>query len=69
MCHLAAACRNVPVKEFPVDILGPLYYSVKPKEKPICFQHGHVFVPEGHGLGVQVNERELLALRSEAPSR
>jgi L-Ala-D/L-Glu epimerase len=64
MCHLAAACSNVPVKEFPVDILGPLYYSVKPKLKPICFQGGHVFVPEGHGLGVEINEEEIKALKN-----
>ena len=62
MCHLAVACKNVPVQEFPVDILGPLYYSVKPRQKPICFQHGRVFVPEGYGLGVEIEEDELRAL-------
>ena len=64
MCHLAVACKNVPVQTFPVDILGPLYYSVKPKQKPICFQRGHVFCPEGHGLGVEINEDELQAIAS-----
>ena len=64
MCHLALASKNVPVKEFPVDILGPLYYSVKPKQKPICFQRGHVFVPEGNGLGVEISEEEIKALAS-----
>lgn len=62
MCHLAAASKNVPVKEFPVDILGPLYYSVKPKQKPIQFQNGRVQTPTGFGLGVEINEEEIKAL-------
>ncbi|MDB6026640.1 MAG: ykfB 2 [Verrucomicrobiales bacterium] len=62
MCHLTVASKNVPVKTFPVDILGPLYYSVKPQQKPICFQNGHVFCPEGHGLGVEISEEELKPL-------
>jgi L-alanine-DL-glutamate epimerase-like enolase superfamily enzyme len=64
MCHLAAACKNVPVQEFPVDILGPLYYSVKPKQKPLCFARGHVFVPEGAGLGMEIDENEIKALKA-----
>lgn len=69
MCHLTAACRNVPVNQFPVDILGPLYYSVKPQQKPICFQHGHVFVPEGPGLGIEINEDEINALSQPTDTR
>lgn len=63
MCHLAAACANVPVKQFPVDILGPLYYNVKPRSKPIRFENGRVEVPQGHGLGMEfsVEEAESLA--------
>jgi muconate cycloisomerase len=64
MCHLTAACKNVPVKQFPVDILGPLYYSVKPQQKPVCFQNGFVHVPQGFGLGIEINEKEIEALAS-----
>jgi L-Ala-D/L-Glu epimerase len=62
MCHLAAACQNVQVKEFPVDILGPLYYAIHPQQKPICFQKGHVSVPQGAGLGVEISDEEIKAL-------
>lgn len=62
MCHLAVACSNVPVKKFPVDILGPLYYAVRPQSKAICFQKGHVAVPSDAGLGVEINEEEIKAL-------
>jgi muconate cycloisomerase len=62
MCHLAAACGNVPVQRFPVDILGPLYYAVKPRSKPVRFDRGHVYVPAGDGLGVEIRADELEAL-------
>ena len=62
MCHLAATCANVSVTRFPVDILGPLYYAVKPRMKPIEFERGTVHVPDGSGLGVQLCADELQAL-------
>ena len=62
MCHLAVACANVSVSHFPVDILGPLYYAVKPRSKPIRFEHGYVHVPAGSGLGVDLCAEELEAL-------
>ncbi|HEY1686227.1 MAG TPA: mandelate racemase/muconate lactonizing enzyme family protein [Tepidisphaeraceae bacterium] len=68
MCHLAAACANVTVAKFPVDILGPLYYAIKPRSKPVRFDRGHVFVPEGNGLGVEICAEELEALGPQALS-
>jgi muconate cycloisomerase len=62
MCHLTAACSNVQVSKFPVDILGPLYYAIHPKRKPIRFHDGYVMVPEGPGLGIEIEEEELAAL-------
>jgi L-alanine-DL-glutamate epimerase-like enolase superfamily enzyme len=62
MCHLAAACANVPVDRFPVDILGPLYYAVKPRSKPVRFERGRVHVPAGNGLGVEIGADELETL-------
>lgn len=62
MCHLTAASPNVPVQKFPVDILGPLYYSVRPKQKPIQFKNGRVQTPTGFGLGVEICEEEIKAL-------
>jgi L-alanine-DL-glutamate epimerase-like enolase superfamily enzyme len=62
MCHLTAACANVQVAKFPVDILGPLYYAVHPEKKPIQFRNGCVVVPDGPGLGIQVDEHDLQPL-------
>ena len=62
MCHLAVANKNVPVQQFAVDILGPLYYAVHPEAKPICFQNGKVSVPQGPGLGVEISEKEIISL-------
>lgn len=64
MCHLAAACSNVQVGRFPVDILGPLYYTVKPRSRPVRFDSGQVSVPAGDGLGVEITAEELEALAS-----
>jgi len=62
MCHLAAACANVQVERFPVDILGPLYYAVKPRNKPLRFERGRVHVPRGCGLGIELCGEELEVL-------
>jgi muconate cycloisomerase len=59
MCHAAAACANVTVSHFPVDILGPLYYSTHPKKTPVVFEGGHVNVPPGPGLGMQIDPAEM----------
>jgi hypothetical protein len=50
-----------------VDILGPLYYAVKPRANPIRFGHGRVQVPAaGNGLGIEIDPNELEPL---APSQ
>src|SRR5665213_2645577 len=64
MCHLAAACSNVQMQKFPVDILGPLYYAVHPRNKPIIFQNGHVLVPTGPGLGIEIAVGEIEQLQN-----
>jgi muconate cycloisomerase len=63
MCHLAVACPNVQIKRYPVDILGPLYYSVHPEMNPIRFRNGCVLVPTGPGLGLTITEDDLRALK------
>ena len=54
--------RTAPVGKVPVDILGPLYYAIHPKQKAIRFEHGHVFVPDGPGLGLEIHEGEIIEL-------
>jgi L-alanine-DL-glutamate epimerase-like enolase superfamily enzyme len=62
MCHLAAACANVQIGKFPVDILGPLYYAVHPRNKPIRFENGCVITPSGPGLGIEIDPEEIESL-------
>jgi muconate cycloisomerase len=69
MCHLAAACHNVQVSKFPVDILGPLYYAVHPAKSPIVFRDGCVHVPSTPGLGVETSVAELKSIHSENSAR
>ncbi len=66
MCHVTAACANVNIRKFPVDILGPLYYAVHPRAKAIRFGDGCVSVPDGPGLGggMSIEEAEDLAKTS-----
>lgn len=64
MCHAAVACANVKVSHFPVDILGPLYYSTHPKKTPVVFKNGHVEVPPGPGLGMEIDPSEIENLTS-----
>jgi L-alanine-DL-glutamate epimerase-like enolase superfamily enzyme len=59
MCHLAVSENNVSANEFPVDILGPLYYAVHPRKKPIRFDQGRVIAPQGPGLGVEIETEQL----------
>jgi L-alanine-DL-glutamate epimerase-like enolase superfamily enzyme len=65
MCHLAAACANVQIARFPVDILGPLYYARAPKRGGIEYERGHVHVPRGAGLGIQLSEDEVREMGGE----
>ena len=64
MCHLACACQNIRVQDYPVDILGPLYYGVRPQHTPMAFGAGYVTVPEGPGLGVRFTREELEAVNA-----
>jgi len=62
MCHLAVACKNVALEKFPVDILGPLYYSFKLPRTPVEYQNGRVQTPQGWGLGLDIAEKDLAAI-------
>jgi muconate cycloisomerase len=56
MAHLAASTRSIAAEEFPCDILGPIAYDHQLLAEPIRFESGFVFVPEGPGLGVALDE-------------
>lgn len=69
MCQLVAAAANVPVNQYPVDVLGPLYYAERPKRQAVRFEGGHVEVPPGPGLGLDVDGAEIEALSQRRERR
>jgi muconate cycloisomerase len=54
--HLAAA---VPTLEWGVSLTSP-YLAEDVLAKPLAFSHGHALVPQGAGLGIEVDEDRVL---------
>jgi L-alanine-DL-glutamate epimerase-like enolase superfamily enzyme len=63
MTHLATASTGVGAEEFPCDILGPLAYEHDLLAEPIEFRDGAVRVPQGPGLGVELDEKMIARYR------
>jgi len=59
MCQLAVCSSNIKIANYPPDILGPLYYKDR-LQSPVNFSGGCVSVPEGPGLGLIIDEDELV---------
>ena len=57
--HLAAA---LPSLAYPSYLMGPLKYSQQITEQQIQVVGGRIAIPDGPGLGVTVDERELRRL-------
>ena len=55
MGHLVVACDNMQVESMPGDMLGPEHYDVSIAEIPVQIDGPIVVVPEGPGLGVEVD--------------
>jgi muconate cycloisomerase len=64
MCQLAACTSNIRVETYPVDILGPLYYFTGVARNPIRLEAGYAVVPEGPGLGLDIDEQHIQMLSS-----
>ncbi|MBI3665471.1 MAG: mandelate racemase/muconate lactonizing protein [Acidobacteria bacterium] len=58
MLHLAVAVPNL-ARTVDHDIIGPLYHTHGAGRPPIQFQDGCAFVPEGSGLGVEIDPAVL----------
>lgn len=55
MCHLAVACPNVRLEEYPGDILGPDYHETRIAKNPIAINGPVVTITDRPGLGVDVD--------------
>lgn len=60
VAHLGA---SVPVLHFPGDAVGPLLYLEDVTVEPIRYDGVRLVVPDGPGLGVQLDEDKMEAIR------
>ena len=56
--HLVAAMPNL---SFPCYPAGPLVYQERIVQEPVRYQDGHIIVPDGPGLGMELDEEQLAA--------
>lgn len=64
VAHLGAVAR---VLDYPSDSTGPRLYTTDVVKTPVRYEDGHLLVPTGEGLGVEVDE-DLLS-RSSVEAR
>jgi len=55
MGHLVLACPNMQVEKIPGDMLGPDYHEIRIVRNPISIEGPITTVPDGPGLGVDVD--------------
>jgi len=59
MLHVAAAMPEIDSDCYPADTIGPFYHEGDLITKPLDLGPPHAKVPEGPGLGVEVDEGQL----------
>jgi muconate cycloisomerase len=62
VAHLAAAAR---VLDYPCDSTGPRLYSGDVVKTPVQYENSHLLVPDGPGLGLEIDEAALLERSNE----
>lgn len=63
VAHLAAAAR---ILDYPGDNTGPHLYTADMVKSPVTYLQSHLLVPEGPGLGVEVDEEKLETMTANA---
>jgi muconate cycloisomerase len=63
MLHLAAAVPAIDSTTYPADILGPHYHETDLLARPLELKPTGALVPEGPGLGVELDEQLLTRFR------
>jgi L-alanine-DL-glutamate epimerase-like enolase superfamily enzyme len=61
--HLAAVAR---VLDYPADNTGPRLYTQDVVKAPVQYENSHLLVPEGPGLGVEVDEEKLARMTADS---
>jgi len=63
MLHVAAAFPEVDTDAFPADTIGPFYHDADLITKPLDLGPPYAAVPDGPGLGVELDETQLKKYR------
>ena len=63
MLHVAAAFPEVDTDAFPADTIGPFYHEADLITKPLDLGPPHAKVPDGPGLGVELDEEQVRRYR------
>ena len=63
VAHLAAAAR---VLDYPGDNTGPQLYTDDVVKMPVQYVQSHLIVPEGPGLGIEIDEEKLTEMTANA---
>jgi muconate cycloisomerase len=56
MLHVAAAFPEIDCETFPADTIGPFYHDGEVITQPLDLGPPSAKVPDGNGLGVELNE-------------
>jgi muconate cycloisomerase len=64
MLHVAAADPSIDSERYPADLIGPLYHEVDLLTTPLELGPEVARVPEGPGLGVELDEKQLARYRA-----
>ncbi len=63
MLHAAAALPEIDSDRFPADTIGPFYHDADLISKPLDLGPPHAAVPDGPGLGVELDEEQVKRYR------
>ena len=66
MLHVAVADAAIDSEKYPADLIGPLYHEADLITKPLELGPAVARVPEGSGLGVELDEEQLEKYRQRS---
>lgn len=66
MLHLGAALPTIVSEQYPGDFIGPLYHEADMLKQSLVLGPAYAVVPEGPGLGVELDESQLEKYRDHS---
>jgi muconate cycloisomerase len=65
MLHVAAAFPEVDTEAYPADTIGPFYHDADLIAKPLDLGPPYALIPNGPGLGVDLDEAQVKRWRAD----